>query len=94
MDLELHAAHDHMDLIQNGANSWMEDDFQDNNELCITCASLCSVAMVVTDVFQINWFSMKNKICKISKIFGKIEDPENQGVIKGLKHLVPWFPSY
>jgi hypothetical protein len=54
MDLELHAAHDHMDLIQNVANSWMEDDFQDNDELCITCASLCSVAMVVTDVFQIN----------------------------------------
>jgi hypothetical protein len=40
MDLELHAARDHMDLIQNVANSWMEDDFQDNDELRITCASL------------------------------------------------------
>ena len=33
MDLELHAAHDHMDLIQNAANSWMEDNFQDNDKL-------------------------------------------------------------
>jgi hypothetical protein len=35
LDLELHTAHDHMDLIQNVANSWMEDDFQDNNKLRI-----------------------------------------------------------
>jgi hypothetical protein len=40
-----------------------------------------SVATVVTDVFQINWFSVRIKISKISKIFGKIEDPENRGVI-------------
>ena len=40
-----------------------------------------SVAMVVTDVFQINWFSVRNKIGKIAKIFGKIEDPKNRGVI-------------
>jgi hypothetical protein len=38
MDLELHTVHDHMDLIQNVANSWMEDSFQDNVNLCITCA--------------------------------------------------------
>jgi len=37
--------------------------------------------MVTTDVFQINWFSMKIKIGKIAKIFGKIEDPENRGFI-------------
>ena len=42
---------------------------------------LNSVATVMTNVFQINWFSVENKIGKISKIFGKIEDPENRGVI-------------
>jgi len=35
--------------------------------------------MVMTDVFQINWFSMRNKIDKIAKIFVKIEDTKNQG---------------
>jgi hypothetical protein len=40
-----------------------------------------SVATVVTDIFQINWFSVRNKIGKIAKIFVKIEDPENWGVI-------------
>ena len=40
-----------------------------------------SVAMVATDVFQINWFSVRHKISKIAKIFGKIEDPENRDVI-------------
>jgi hypothetical protein len=40
-----------------------------------------SVATVATNVFQINWFSMRNKIGKIAKIFVKTEDPENQGVI-------------
>ena len=40
-----------------------------------------SVAMVTTNIFQINWFSMRNKIGKISKIFVKTEDPENRGVI-------------
>jgi len=40
-----------------------------------------SVATVVTDVFQLNWFSGRNKIGKIAKIFVKIEDPENRGVI-------------
>jgi hypothetical protein len=40
-----------------------------------------SVATVMTDVFQINRFSVGNKIAKITKIFGKIEDPENRGVI-------------
>ena len=43
--------------------------------------TLCSVALVATDVFQINRFSVRSKIGKISKIFGKIEDPENRGVI-------------
>jgi hypothetical protein len=46
MDLELHTAHDHMDLIQNAANSWM-DNFQDNNELLITCASIRSKCKVL-----------------------------------------------
>jgi hypothetical protein len=46
LDLELHAAHDHMDLIQNVANSWTEDDFQDTNKLRITCASLCAKCKV------------------------------------------------
>jgi hypothetical protein len=27
MDLELHPAHNHMDIIQNAANCWMEDNF-------------------------------------------------------------------
>jgi hypothetical protein len=40
-----------------------------------------SVAMVLTDVFQINWFSVRSKIGKIAEIFVKIEDPENRGVI-------------
>ena len=43
--------------------------------------AMASVATVATDVFQINWFSMRSKIAKITKIFGKIEDPENRGVI-------------
>ena len=37
--------------------------------------------MVVTDIFQINRFSVRNKIGKIAKIFVKTEDPENRGVI-------------
>jgi hypothetical protein len=44
-------------------------------------SALYSVAMVATDVFQINWFSVRNKIGKIAEIFVKIEDPENRGVI-------------
>jgi hypothetical protein len=40
-----------------------------------------SVAMVVTNVFQINLFSVRNKNGKIAKIFVKTEDPENRGVI-------------
>ena len=32
-----------------------------------------SVATVVTGVFQKNWFSMRNKIWKITKIFEKVE---------------------
>jgi len=43
--------------------------------------NLGSVATVTTDVFQINGFSVRNKIGKMAKIFGKIEDPENRGVI-------------
>ena len=43
----------------------------------------CSVATVATDVFQINWFSVRNKIGRIAKIFVEIEDPENRGVIQG-----------
>jgi hypothetical protein len=35
----------------------------------------------MTNVLQINQFSVGNKIAKIAKIFGKIEDPENRGVI-------------
>jgi hypothetical protein len=42
---------------------------------------LSSVAMVATDIFQINWFSVRNKIGKIAQIFVKTEDPENRGVI-------------
>jgi hypothetical protein len=37
--------------------------------------------MVVTDIFQINQFSVRNKIGKIAKIFVKTEDPENRGVL-------------
>jgi len=56
------------------------------DEACVVStfkqSSLCiSVATVATDVFQLNWFSMRNKIGKIAKIFVKIEDPENRGVI-------------
>ena len=40
-----------------------------------------SVITVATDIFQINWFSVRNKIGKIAKIFVKTEDPQNQGVI-------------
>jgi len=40
-----------------------------------------SVAMVTTDIFQINWFSVRNKIGEIAKLFVKIENPENRGVI-------------
>ena len=40
-----------------------------------------SVATVVTDVFQINWFSARSKIGEIAKIFVKIEDPKNRGAI-------------
>jgi hypothetical protein len=47
----------------------------------IAASDKTSVATVVTDVFQINWFSVRNKIDKIAKIFWKIEDPENRGVI-------------
>jgi len=36
-----------------------------------------SVATVMTDVFQINQFSMRIKIGEIAKVFVKIEDPEN-----------------
>jgi hypothetical protein len=35
----------------------------------------------MTDVFQINKFSVRNKIGKIAKIFVKTEDPENRVVI-------------
>jgi hypothetical protein len=40
-----------------------------------------SVAMVVTDIFQINRFSVRNKIGKIAKIFVKIDDPSVFGVL-------------
>jgi hypothetical protein len=40
-----------------------------------------SVATVATDIFQINWFSVRNKFGKIARIFVKTEDPENRGVI-------------
>jgi hypothetical protein len=40
-----------------------------------------SVATVATNVFQINWFSVRDKIDEIVKIFGKIKDLESQGVI-------------
>ena len=36
-----------------------------------------SVATVAIDIFQINGFSVRNKIGTIAKIFVKIEDPEN-----------------
>jgi hypothetical protein len=43
-----------------------------------TCGvSITSVATVVTNIFQINKFSMRNKIGKIAKIFVKIEDTKN-----------------
>ena len=35
----------------------------------------------MTDVFQLNWDSMGNKIVIIAEIFEKLEDPENRGVI-------------
>ena len=40
-----------------------------------------SVATVMTNIFQLNWFSVRSKIGNIADIFGKIEDPENWGVI-------------
>ena len=40
-----------------------------------------SVATVTTDVFQINWFSVRGKIGKIAKIIGEIEDTKSWGVI-------------
>jgi len=54
---------------------------------------LHSVAMVMTDVFQINWFSVRNKIDKIAKIFGQIEDPENRGVIWGAETFSALVPE-
>ena len=42
---------------------------------------MSSVATVTTDIFQLNWFSVRSKIGKIAKIFVKMEDPENRGVI-------------
>jgi len=52
-----------------------------------------SVATVATDIFQLNWFSMGNKIGKIAKIFVKIEDPENRGVIQGAETFSALFPE-
>ena len=40
-----------------------------------------SVATVVTGVFRKNWFSMRNKIWEITKIFEKVEHLKNRGVI-------------
>jgi len=40
-----------------------------------------SVATVATDVFQLNWYSVRNKFYKITRIFKKVEDPENRWVI-------------
>jgi hypothetical protein len=42
-----------------------------------------SVATVATDVFQIIQYSVGNKIDEITKIFGKMEDPQNRGSFKG-----------
>jgi hypothetical protein len=39
-----------------------------------------SVATVMTDVFQTNWYNVRNKIVKISKVFEKLEHLKNQGV--------------
>jgi hypothetical protein len=49
------------------------------------CEVLISVAMVAADIFQINWFSVRNKIGKIVKIFVKIED-----LLTGLSQSANW----
>jgi hypothetical protein len=67
-------------FVTTGGSSFKHNTPWTRNTTSSSCPS-SSVAMVVTDVFQINWFSMRNKIGKIAKIFGKIEDPENRGVI-------------
>ena len=54
---------------------------QPTTESWVAAYSTTSVATVTTDVFQINQFSMRNEIGRIAKIFVKIEDPENRGVI-------------
>jgi ATP-dependent helicase STH1/SNF2 len=54
---------------------------EEQEEFLVGGVLVRSVAMVVTNVFQINWFSVRNKIGKISKIFGKIENPKNREVI-------------
>ena len=55
--------------------------YEDCPTIEILVAIWASIAMVVTDVFQINWFSVRDKTGKIAKIFVKTEDPENRGVI-------------
>ena len=41
MNLDLHTMHASMDTIQNAADRWMIDNFQDDNDLRSSCSTLC-----------------------------------------------------
>ena len=42
MNLDLQTAHAYMDTIQGASNRWLIDDFQDDDDIRLSCLSLCS----------------------------------------------------
>ena len=70
-----------MDFVIAHPNGWGLKEQMFLRRAAIAARYADSVAMVATNIFQINRFSVRNKIGKIGKIFVKIEDPENRGVI-------------
>jgi hypothetical protein len=44
-------------------------------------SAVASVATVMTDVFHKNEINLLRKFAKIMRIFDKIDDPKNRGVI-------------
>jgi hypothetical protein len=54
-----------------------------------------SVATVMTDVFHTNEINLLRKFAKFVRIFDKIDDPKNRGVLfKSISHLGMLFLSY
>ena len=42
MNLDLHTAHAHMDMVIDMTNHWLKDNFHDHNNLQFSCSNLCS----------------------------------------------------